>query len=74
MNNDSIQLPLQIFLFPIFFHLCSTTEFYKKNNRSLSTPFQRQRGDHWIKTIGITFPHGYNDTTQNIKNKSSAIG
>jgi hypothetical protein len=40
--------------------------YHHTNNPTLSTPFRRQREDHWIRNLGTAFPYGCNDNINNV--------
>ena len=47
--------------------------YHHTNNPTLSTPFRRQREDHWIKTLDTAFPYGRNDHVKNLGNLTSPM-
>ena len=47
--------------------------YHHTNNPTLSTPFRRQREDHWIRNLGTAFPYGCNDNINNVGNLTSPL-
>ena len=45
--------------------------YHHTNSPTLSTPFRRQREEHWIRKLGTAFPYGCNDNIGSIGNITS---
>ena len=45
--------------------------YHRTNNPTLSTPFRRQREEHWIRELGTAAPYGCNDRIDSIGNLTS---
>jgi hypothetical protein len=47
--------------------------YHHTNNPMLSTPFRRQREDHWIKNLGSVFPYVCNNNINTLRNSTSPL-